>query len=315
MWIADFGNAMSNSAQREEMNRVFFVLIVTGSSRITRRNPVLRFSGRSRAISIAILISSAFVTRASAQASEPPAVDVVETTDGTIYRGITVERVPGDHLTLRLPSGESITLPWESLLSVAREAARPSTTRRDSLRPSSTPLVPRVVAVPQPRDRASARTVNVRVRAPTERTILRSQVGVLCVGSCELELEVGLTHAFDVDPGDGSGRLFPRQGRYTVITENTVGLDIFHSSGRAKRRRRWIAIAVVPVLGGILMGLSYRSGDSWCARHPDACDWETRNQPMFWSGMALALSPIMTFMIPSFTPVRPYADVVESRRR
>jgi hypothetical protein len=302
------------------------------------------------AITFVFLTSFALLSRVTAQ---PAAPDVVETIHGDFYRGTIVESVVGDHVTIILPSGASITVAWSELTRADRNVGQqsPAPTPVPTPPPAYVPAPPAVPSRPSG-DREPAigpygqpvapgvRTVSVRVRAANPRQTLQLLVGhdsfsvpmvstvrgqmvsnnlivstpvfqPLCTGNCALELAVGLTYQLNVDPGDGSGGMHTPRSRSVRITDRTVGLAVDYRSRRAQRRRRWIAIAAVPVVGAMLMAFAGRSGERWCEDHPDACDFETRNQAMFWSGVTLVCTPVLTFMLPLFTRDRAVIDLIE----
>lgn len=70
------------------------------------------------------LLTLAFVAAATcpAAAETPPgdAPDAVELSSGAFFRGLVLEVEPGDHLVIRLPSGEERRLPWGLLKSATR---------------------------------------------------------------------------------------------------------------------------------------------------------------------------------------------------
>jgi hypothetical protein len=70
------------------------------------------------------LLTLAFVAVATCPAAaETPsgdAPDAVELSSGAFFRGLVLEVEPGDHLVIRLPSGEERRLPWGLLKSATR---------------------------------------------------------------------------------------------------------------------------------------------------------------------------------------------------
>jgi hypothetical protein len=291
------------------------------------------------AITFVLLTSVALLSRASAQSAAP---DVVETIRGDFYRGTIVERVVGDHVTIVLLSGATITVAWSEVTRADRNVDRHISTPPSSDAPERPSPDKRGAIGPRGQSvRPGVRTVSVRVRAADARqrlelllghdsvlvpgstrgriafsdvTIYMPRYRTLCTGDCALELVVGGTYSFNVDPGDGSNRVFVPRTRRFRITERTIEVAIDYRSRRVQRVRRGIAISVVPVFGAVLMASARRSGARWWERRVESCEFETRNQAMFWSGVVLATSPVMTFMLPIFTRDRALIRVTRAPR-
>lgn len=76
------------------------------------------------AVNTRTLLTLAFMAAATCPAAaETPtgdAPDAVELSSGAFFRGLVLEVEPGDHLVIRLPSGEERRLPWGLLKSATR---------------------------------------------------------------------------------------------------------------------------------------------------------------------------------------------------
>jgi hypothetical protein len=71
----------------------------------------------------AALFSAALMLPAAARAQEAaPPVETVSLKDGSVYRGELVEKIPGDHLTVKLATGEIKTFAWADLVVDNRQA-------------------------------------------------------------------------------------------------------------------------------------------------------------------------------------------------
>jgi hypothetical protein len=69
-------------------------------------------------LTLALLATATFAAAAETPAGDTP--DAVELSSGAYFRGLVLEVEPGDHLVIRLPSGEERRLPWGLLKSATR---------------------------------------------------------------------------------------------------------------------------------------------------------------------------------------------------
>lgn len=65
--------------------------------------------------------------------------EAVTLTDGSMYQGELVEKVPGDHLTLRLATGEIKRFDWPEIASISGDAIHPTWTGSEAAPPPPPP--------------------------------------------------------------------------------------------------------------------------------------------------------------------------------
>lgn len=184
----------------------------------------------------------------------------------------------------------------------------------------STPSVAVQIRTASSEDRVHIQTGVSRVRIPvmdpsTARATFHDMVvprtELLCVGTCELRLGVGLTYTLNL----GRARaLSPRSASRVRITERTIALDVRFEAPRKERLRRWLSIGGLPLVGAIMMGVAVRRGDDWCARHADgsACDRGNRHAPLFWSGVAVTAAFPFVLSVPFLARGRTVITAIES---
>jgi hypothetical protein len=93
-------------------------------------------------------------------------LEVVHTTDGSVYRGELVERVVNDHITLKLATGETRRLEWKDI--APSEAANPSKAPASPAEVKSAPTAP-------------PNTLDVTLTVNDGRAVLQRSTGTLDV--------------------------------------------------------------------------------------------------------------------------------------
>jgi hypothetical protein len=139
------------------------------------------------AVNTRTLLTLAFVAAATCPAAaETPAgdtPDAVELSSGAFFRGLVLEVEPGDHLVIRLPSGEERRLPWGLLKSATRSgnpipiaASSPAPVPPSSV--ASAPAPPSAVAsTPAPPSAAASASPADDAVIPGSRALLAAVPG------------------------------------------------------------------------------------------------------------------------------------------
>lgn len=188
----------------------------------------------------ALFLVGAAPRSASAQAVPP---DEVRTADGGVYRGVIIENVPGDHLTILLPSGESRRIPAADVVSTgvvmpAESAAPTPSTPSPSERP---PL--------GSGESVGNGVLRIEVASATPGLTLHGSQGTsaslqrICYERCELRMNPGLA-SFAVQ--DHSGQL--RRVAGPIALDQSGRLDF----GVHSRRNARIGVGVTGVSFALL---------------------------------------------------------------
>ncbi len=168
------------------------------------------------ALACAGLCARAWAGDASAERTDHAVSRVhVVLIDGSELQGELVERVPGDHLTLQLATGEIRRLPWASIAS-SREVGGATETLPPLVTPESTPLTPLTSSPPLGAPRAGTDVIRGWPRPDRRPPTFSGEHYVLGVGGgvgsptgyvgalagyepapwCELQLGAGLGGRF-----------------------------------------------------------------------------------------------------------------------
>jgi hypothetical protein len=93
--------------------------------------------------------------------------DVVHLKGGGMVRGVLVERIPDDHATVLLPSGQSVVLPWAA---IERFEVMPPTIVEPprAPAPSSAPVSPPPPPAPPPQFTGPTVHVHIDANRPVE---------------------------------------------------------------------------------------------------------------------------------------------------
>ncbi len=143
---------------------------------MVRRSSVL---GVAAAITIAVMVPSRTAsaqepTASPAPPSSPAPLDTVFLRNGGMYRGVLTEIVPGDHVTLAAPGGETKVVPWADVDRIVATTGAPAP-------PASTPPSPVARVAP-----ATPPDLDVPPPSPAEappRTQWRANRPLLVTGS------------------------------------------------------------------------------------------------------------------------------------
>lgn len=219
-----------------------------------------------------LLLSVATVARAQAL---PP--DVVHLTNGGMLRGTIIENLPGDHVTIQLPTGETRTYPSAEVAS-----AGPAEVPQDIVPPPPSsgvmvPVGPPRVARPGglptygPQGPA-APTIRVHVESTSPELTLQQVTGTgtaivstgrsfatvmvdsfapLCTAPCDVELPAH-TYILGVSEGQGAAR----RGDHNLFTlDADTTLELEYESREGARIAGWIVF-----IGGALVGAGIMLG-------------------------------------------------------
>lgn len=203
--------------------------------------------------------------------------------DGSVYAGefsvTTYEYDPGPRTSptpsFSMPSGSPFSPPDSS----PRLSYGVSSTSSSSLPSSSN----------------SSETGSSRIRTVTGPAYVPNY-RALCTAPCSIELFAGERVQLQVDSsriaarGDGM-RIRPSRVR---IPHDALGLHVRLVDRTRQRRNAWIGFATIPVVGVALSTLARFVPET--ARDHDP--YIRRNEPMFWAGVVLMTSPVLTFFWP-----------------
>lgn len=208
-------------------------------------------------VALLALAASLFVTLATP--AHAAGDERVTLKDGSFYRGEILEKVVGDHVTIRLGTGEIKRIPWADVDPSAPEpksATQPAASTRKGVRVH---LTADSTGAELQRYRVST-TVDVVVATPNGSYVGQTDVdlyGPVCAAPCDVEVEPGGTYrigAPSMVPTDGFQL---RPGGDNVITAS-LSSNFHRSAGKT------LTLYSIPVLlvGGLFYGLGANSEDT-----------------------------------------------------
>lgn len=176
------------------------------------------------AASLALGLATAFV------GGDASAEEQVRMRDGSIFQGELVERIPGDHVTIRLATGEFRRLPWSDIVSEAPVEPPSELPLRGAPRG---PLVH--VAVTANREGATLlRIAAVGQELGWRRRVTFELYDPVCTAPCEADV--------------------PARGRYRVRGEGMVQSSAFHlPQGEPRVGLQVNGGSLGGVVGGVVM--------------------------------------------------------------
>jgi hypothetical protein len=126
-------------------------------------------------------------TATTATTTTAPTVDAVHLRNGGLYRGHVTEIVPGDHVTVRVESGETKRIAWSEIDRViVASTPIPPTPTRGTAAPATTPLAAPMVG-PRARVHITASKNVILYRRPAG----SSNWVQACASPCNEELPIG----------------------------------------------------------------------------------------------------------------------------
>jgi hypothetical protein len=168
-----------------------------------------------------------------------PGTVIVATRDGSMFRGVVVERIPGQYITVQLVTGEVRRIAWDQ---IASEAAASAT-------------APAPVPAPAPR----GPVVRVRFqpdsdRAQLERAVAEGKWESVCEGACQTNLDTASVYRVG---GRGVRKSEPFR-----LPSDRPSLGIEADVGRTSSVV-WGVIFIAGGAGSGLLGLVMLSATSW----------------------------------------------------
>lgn len=222
-------------------------------------------------VSLLALVVLLCASSALAQ-SLPP--DVVRLNNGGMLRGTIIENLPGDHVTIQLPTGETRTFPSSDVASAGPATPTPAPTQELVPPPPSGPLGPPMIAQPGPvplpgygiAPTPPVPTVRVHVEGTSPDLTLQQVTGTgtaivstgrsfatvmvdnfapLCTAPCDIDLPVR-AYVLGVSQGQGAAR----RGDHNLFTlDADTSLELEYESREGARIAGWITF-----IGGALAG-------------------------------------------------------------
>lgn len=178
--------------------------------------------------------------------------DQVVLRDGSFYRGEIIEKIVGDHITMKLVTGDVRQIPWESLA----PAPLPTPPAPPVQPPPQAPMVARSAPLTLPTQPGPS-YVRVQVTADDHRAMLEASTGGLdgafariCVAPCSAVVD--------------QNRIFRVGGDGVSATDSfslSVPMNTVDAQMKSTQRRpigRFLALDVgtpIVVVGGIILGI------------------------------------------------------------
>lgn len=135
----------------------------------------------------------------------------------------------------------------------------------------------------------------------------------LCTGGCTLPLRIGDTYELAVvSPRDGTeygARRFETRTVRVQITARTIALEVGYDRQTRKRRRRWLTVGSMMLLGGALLGAAVPVRNA-CDEGP--C--RDRAIRLFSVGGGAAFLGLSLIGMPIVTRGRTYARLIEAEQ-
>lgn len=222
-----------------------------------------------RAMRTTLLALVLVLAATSVAIAQPLPPDVVELTNGGMLRGTIIENLPGDHVTIQLPTGEARRFPSAEVLS-AGPAPIPSAPYAPTAPMGPTILAqPGVSYGPQP---AARPTVHVHVEATSPdltlqmitgsatafvgtrygvSTIAVDQFAPLCTAPCDIDLEA---RAYRLGVSQGQAQAHRADHNLFTIDHDT-SLELEYESREGARIAGWIVF-----IGGVIAGTGIMLG-------------------------------------------------------
>lgn len=232
-----------------------------------------------------LCVASFFPREAAAQQAAPAAgvSDEVRTKDGSVFRGTITERVPGDHVDLLMPSGQTRRFPMSAVT-----FAGPATRSEGGPEPAVTVRAEKVdvhVASDQP-------DVQLLVRVGQSEAVGWSyhgsialegrQYAIVCTAPCDAQLPAGLQRLALSQHGGGAV-----ESDDPVELRGPSTLYAHYDSHAAIRTVGWVLGFGSGVGGIVIMVLSFDFSCTQAQQDAGQCSFVNTGQ--FIAGLAVAI--------------------------
>ncbi|MEO8877585.1 MAG: hypothetical protein ABI461_18470 [Polyangiaceae bacterium] len=165
-----------------------------------------------------------------AWSAAPGAEDVVVLKDGGAVRGLVMEVLPNDHVSVKMSDGRTAIIAW-SVVHHIEQGARPQAPTPAPVTPAPTPSsAPNTSSAPTPVTHGLAR---VHMESSNADAVLEQEHGgawaVACAGSCDRDLPIDAAYRVN-GPGvrtGGSFRLLAKPGDHVTLHVNTSSSAAF----------------------------------------------------------------------------------------
>ncbi len=274
--------------------------------------------GRTWAVALASVLATAVMSESGARAQEPSASqpvvqpspealppDIVKLKNGSLYRGAIMELVAGDHVDVRLPSGETKRFPMGDVDYAGPASGAPGTTPAPSGLPAPPAPTP-ARSTPSPLVTIEGKAARVHFEAKTSETDfhIRTQDVELEGGGFGWGMRGGLYGFASSSEGHGYARIcvapcdatlpvgkyrlaLSQEGKKPVEADGAVEIPgpstVYgtYVSNRATRTAGWVILGVSVAAGLGLMiagaahqdcqpvGSGFGSSTSACTSDPD----------------------------------------------
>lgn len=214
------------------------------------------------------------------------AVDIVELTNGAMYRGTISEKVPGDHVEIVLITGVTKTFPMSDVKYAGPAADRPASAPAPAPAPAPTPAQPQGEgAKPMVTLHANEASLHVVANRPGITVYRKSGAAVargpggtavatgydtVCTAPCDVSMPAGI-HDFAVARGDGT----PVEAGQLQLPEGSSRLVADYKSRTGLRVAGWIIFGSSLFIGGYLIATDHYD-EANCDSYTGDCTTDTK---------------------------------------